>query len=95
MTGIWNARLAAWPPSKEPSSGIGISKAKAVMLDTPGMLIRMKGDGIGEAFVGFDNLEDCGFDGRDLSCLIAEISLRPCQSGAWRDQLIERPRRAA
>jgi hypothetical protein len=30
----------------------------------------------------------------DGSCLIAEISLRPCQSGAWRDALIERPRRA-
>ena len=50
------------------------------------------GEAIGEALVGFDNLG--GFDGRDLSCLIAEISLRPCQSGTWRDQLIERPRRA-
>src|ERR1700722_1862321 len=35
------ARLAAWPASREPSSGIAISKAKAVMLDRPGMLIRM------------------------------------------------------
>jgi hypothetical protein len=35
------ARLAAWPASREPSSGIAISKATAVMLDTPGMLIRM------------------------------------------------------
>ena len=53
--------VAAWPASREPSSGIAISKAKAVMLDTPGMLIR-DGEAIGEAFVGFDKLEDCGFD---------------------------------
>src|SRR5258708_21180084 len=35
------ARLAAWPASREPSSGIAISKTKAVRVDTPGMLIRM------------------------------------------------------
>jgi hypothetical protein len=33
--------LAACPASSAPSSGIAISRAKAVMLETPGMLVRM------------------------------------------------------
>jgi hypothetical protein len=39
--GAGPARLAAWPASRAPSSGIAISKAKAVVLETPGMLVGM------------------------------------------------------
>ena len=39
--------------------------AKAVMLDGAGNG-RQDGEAIGEARVGFDNLEDCRFDCRDL-----------------------------
>ena len=55
------ARLAAWPASRVPSSGIAISKAKAVMVETPGMLVRMSKRS-SEARVGDDDLVDGGFD---------------------------------
>ena len=40
-TGARPARLAACLASRVPSSGISISKAKAVIRETPGMLVRM------------------------------------------------------
>src|SRR5580692_4050101 len=40
-TGARPARLAACRASRVPSSGISISKAKAVICETPGMLVRM------------------------------------------------------
>jgi len=71
-TGASQTRLAAWPASRAPSSGIAISKAEAVIVGYAGNA-GQDGEAIGEARVGFDNLEDCGFDGRDLPIDLLEF----------------------
>ena len=64
--------------------GISISRAKAVMLDRPGMLIRMAKRSERLAWASIDP-ENCRFDGHDLAIdLLEALSIGRFNSGSVR-----------